>query len=199
MRYIKLGITYMFKNFGYIALAWLLPAVFFGLCISPFRMLEFVGKYPSTVISSFSNIFDILMPISWLKVFLAILGILLVAVFASFVFGEMESHMRSGKLGFKNIFSFVNNNIMVVAINILLLAVIYAVLVFLLGSILFLFHLMFSGLSNLPTTLNVIFAIIFVMAVLALYTLIALTFLINIPNMISNGYSFKEGISSTLA
>ena len=95
-------------------------------------------------------------------------------------------------------FTYVNNDILVVLINIILLAVIYAVLTFLLGSISFLLHLIFSGLSNIPTVLNSVFTIILTCAFLALYVFITVVLLVNIPNMITNGYSLKEGISSTM-
>lgn len=198
MKFIKLGSTYFFKNSWWMMLIWLLPSIFAGLLIGPFQIVQFMNVYPSTPIGGFSDIFKILMPFEWLKIIFVILGILLVAIFLCMAFGETESHMRSGKLRFKEIFSYVNNDILVTLVNVLLIVVIYAVLTFLLGSILFLLHLLLSGLSNVPTVLNIIIAIVFCVAILIVFTFAVLLFLINIPNMISNGYSFKEGISSTM-
>lgn len=198
MKLFKLGLKYMFKNFGYMSLLWLLPTVFIGLFCGPYKIIEFVNLYPTTNISNFGDIFAILMPIDWLKVLLGILAIVLVAIFLSMVIGEMESHMRSGKFSFKNMFTFVNNDILVVLINIVLLAVIYTVLTFLFGCIAFLFHLIFSGLAFVPTTLNSIITIVLSCGFVALYVFVTLVFLINIPNMLTNGYSLKEGISSTM-
>ena len=65
------------------------------------------------------------------------------------------------------------------------------------GSIIFLFHLLISGLSNTPTLLCVIIAIVLCCALIVVYVLANIEMLINIPNMISNGYSLKEGLSST--
>lgn len=198
MKLFTLGIKYMFKNFGYMSLLWLIPSVFVGLFCGPFKIIEFMNLYPSANIASFGDIFSILMPVDWLKILLCVLAIALVSVFLSMVFGEMESHMRSGKFTFKNMFTFVNNDILVVLFNIVLLAIIYAILMFLFGSLSFLFHLIFSGLSNIPTVLNSIITIIFASGFLALYIFITVVFLVNIPNMITNGYSLKEGISSTM-
>lgn len=198
MKLFNLGIKYCFKNFGYISLLWLLPSVFVGLFCGPYKIIEFMNAYPTANIETFGDIFAILMPFSWLKLLLAILAIALVAVFLSMVVGGMESHMRSGKFSFKNMFTFVNNDILVVLINIVLLAVIYAVLTFLFGCLAFLFHLMFSGLANVPTILNSIITIILASGFVALYAFITNIFLVNIPNMITNGYSLKEGISSTM-
>lgn len=197
MKFSKLGIAYMFKNFLYIFLLCLIPAVFVGLFCGPYQIVEFMNIYSSKEILNFSSIFQILMPFDWLRILLSILGVLLVSVFISMVLGEMERHMRSGKSNFKHMFSYVNNDIMVVMINLVVLAIIYLVFTFLLGSILFLFHLMLSGLGNVPTVLNVIFAIVFCCVHIVVYTFATILFLTNIPNMITNGYSFKEGVSST--
>ena len=198
MRFIKLGSSYFFKNSWWTLLIWLLPSVFAGFLIGPFQIVSFMNVYPGTAITGFSDIFTILMPFSWLKVVFIILGILLVSIFLCMAIGEAESHMRSGKLKFKEIFSYVNNDILVTLVNILLIVVVYAILTFLLGSILFLMHLLLSGLTNAPTILNIIIAIVFCVITIVLFTFAVLLFLINIPNMISNGYSFKEGISSTM-
>ena len=62
----------------------------------------------------------------------------------------------------------------------------------------FLFHLIFSGLTNTPTVLNSVVTIMLASCYLVLLVFITFVFLINIPNMITNGYSLKEGLSSTM-
>ena len=197
MRFIKLGGKYTLKNCWWIALLWLVPSVFVGLCCGPFQIVEFMNKYPTTSISSFGDIFKLLMPLSWSRVVFCILGILLVSVSLSLFVGQSESHMRSGKLSFKELFSYVNNDILVVLVNVVVIELINLFINFIFGSVIFLFHLMLSGLSNAPTVLCSIIAIILSVCILLLNCLVLAMFLINIPNMISNGYSFKEGISST--
>lgn len=197
MKYIKLSNGYFFKNSWWLLLVWLLPSVFVGLCTGPFQLIEFMNKYPSTVINSYGDIFKILMPISWQGVVFIALGIVLISIFLSMSFGETESHMRSGKLDFKGIFSYVNNDILVTVINIVIIELVYVALTFILGSIMFLLHLLLSGFSCVPTVLNVVIAITLCVAVLILFFVVQAMFLLNIPNMISNGYSLKEGISST--
>lgn len=198
MKNFSLGLKYMFKNFGFVALVWLLPSVFLGLLCNPFKVVEFVNVYPTTTISSFGDIFAILMPFSWLEVLFGVLGVLIVSLFLSMAFGHMENHMRSGKYNFKNTFNFINNNILVVLANVIILAVLYVLLTFLFGSIAFLFHLLFSGLSNIPTIANSIVTIVFGCGFACLYTFLTVVFLTNIQNMLANGYSLKEGISNTM-
>lgn len=197
MKFIKLGGKYALKNSWWLMLIWLLPSIFVGLCCAPFQIVQFMNTYPTTTISSFADIFNILMPVSWLKIVFALLGILLVAVFLCMAIGQTESHMRSGKLKFREIFSYINNDILVVLINIIVLEIIYLVITFVFGSIIFLFHLLISGLSNAPSVLCVIIAIILCCAILVIYALANIEMLINIPNMVSNGYSLKEGLSNT--
>ena len=197
MKFVKLGSKYSIKNSWWLLLIWLLPSIFVGLCCGPFKIIEFMNKYPTTTISSFADIFSILMPISWLKVVFVILGIMLMSVFLCLAVGQTESHMRSGKLKFKEVFSYINNDILVVLVNVIVLEIIYLVVTFVFGSIIFLFHLLISGLTNTPTVLCAIIAIVLCCALIFVYTLANVEMLINIPNMISNGYSLKEGLSNT--
>lgn len=197
MRFFKLGGSYFVKNCWWLLLIAFLPAVFVGLLTGPYQLITFINNYPTTTISSFTDIFRLLMPVSWITIIFAILAILLVSIFVSVAVGVSENHMRSGKLKFKDIFSYVNNDILVALVNIVIIEITYLVLTFLFGSIMFLFHLILSGLSNMPSILNVVFATILCVVELVLFTTCEILFLLNIPNMISNGYSLKEGISST--
>ena len=197
MRFIKLGGKYFAKNCWWLLLIWLVPSVFIGLLTGPFQIVEFINNYPTTVISGFGDIFKILMPISWQRVVFALIGVILVSVFLSMSVGQTESHMRSGKLNFKEIFSYINNDILVVIINVVVIEVVNLFLTFILGSIIFLVHLLLCGLSSVPSVLMVIIAVVLCCALLLLYGFVLVMFLLNIPNMITNGYSFKEGVSST--
>ena len=197
MRFIKLGSKYFAKNCWWLLLLWLVPSVFIGLLTGPFQIVEFINKYPATVISGFGDIFKILMPISWQRIVFALIGVILVSVFLSMSVGQTESHMRSGKLNFKEIFSYINNDILVVIINVFVIEIVNLLLTFIFGSIIFLFHLLLSGLSSVPTVLTVIIAIVLCCLLLVMYGFVLAMFLINVPNMITNGYSFKEGVSST--
>lgn len=199
MRYIKLCFNYLFKSGWYVWLLWLLPSIFVGFCCGPFNVLKFVNIYPNITISHFGDMFWALSPVTWLNVLFAVLGIVLVSIALSMAIGQMESHMRSGKLNFKEIFSSVNNNILVVLVNVILMFVISFVLKFLLGAVLFLFHIMLSGLSNTPSVINIVFAVIFCGGEIVLFMFVMAIFSVNIPNMITNGYSFKEGISSSVS
>lgn len=197
MKLVKLGAKYSLKNSWWLLLLWLLPSIFVGLCCGPYQIVQFINIYGKTTINGFGDIFTILMPFTWQRVVFTVLGILLVAVFLSMAIGQAESHMRSGKLKFKELFSYINNDILVVLINLVVLELIYIGLTFILGSIIFLFHLVLCGLPSVPSVLCLVIAIVLCCANILLYLLLSATLYINIPNMITNGYSLKEGISST--
>ncbi len=197
MKFLKLGAKYSIKNCWWLLLIWLLPSIFVGFCCGPYQIIQFMNTYPSTTISSFGDLFTILMPFNWQRVVFTLLAVIVVAIFLSMAIGQTESHMRSGKLKFKEIFSYINNDILVVLINVAVLELIYVALTFIFGSVIFLFHLLISGIPNAPTVLCSIIAVVICCVILFLYMLASVLMLINIPNMISNGYSLKEGIGST--
>ena len=68
MRYIKLSFKYCVKNILFLFLMSLIPAVFIGSLLSPFKFLEFINNYSSLAVVSFSDIFYSIIDISWLKI-----------------------------------------------------------------------------------------------------------------------------------
>jgi hypothetical protein len=188
----------MFKNFLWIFLLSLIPAVFVGLLLSPFQIFEFMNIYSALPVINFSSVFLAIMNLSWVSVILIILGLVVTSIFASCIFGQMEKHMRSGKLKFNSIGVYVNNNILVVGANLAILLIMYVVLTFLLSTIIFFLHLIFSGLMSSPTIVNTVIVLIFCSAIFVLFLQLVAIFLLNIPNMAINGYNAKTAFSNSL-
>ena len=140
MKFIKQSFSYMIKNYLYIFLFCIIPVAFIGILNSPFKIIEFMNKYPTSLINNFGELFSLIFNLNWLDFVLGILGIVIFSLFLSIILGHMENHMRSGKNNFKNMHSYVNNNILVVLVNVFALVVAYLVLMFLLACLLFLFH-----------------------------------------------------------
>ena len=111
MRYIKLSFKYSVKNILFLFLMSLIPAIFIGSLLSPFKFLEFINNYASLTIVSFADIFYSIIDISWLKVLFYCLALGLISVFVSIIVGEIENHFRSGKKNFYNFKNYINNNI----------------------------------------------------------------------------------------
>ena len=198
MKYIKLSFKYLFKNFLYIFLLAIIPAGFLGALTSPFKIFEFMTDYKNIKVDSFADIFNGLINFNFLPVFFSILGLVVLAIFVSLAIGQMENHMRSGKINYKNMFQYVNNNILVVLVNIFIVLVIWFLLQFLLSAILFLLHLIISGIGNTPNVANIIFAVLLCTVKFVLFIQIVSIMVINIPNMLISGYPIKQAISNSI-
>lgn len=198
MKFFKLSISYMFKNFLYLFLFSLIPAVFIGAILNPFKPVVFLVNYSSTPVINFGTILSGVFNFSWLNLLLGVIGFLITVVCVSAIFGQMENHMRSGKLNIKSTKNYVNNSILMVAVNLLILLVLWFVVLFVVSLLFFLFHLIFSGINNSPTVINTIIAIVLAVAGFLAYIFAFLIITINIPNMLFNGYPLKDSISNSI-
>lgn len=198
MKYAKLSFNYIFKNFLYIFLLGLVPMAYVGGLISPFKTFEFMTNYANITVNSFGDVFYALIDFQIVPIILAVLGIAVLSIFVSLCIGQMENHMRSGKLNYKSMFQYLNNNILVVMLNLFICLVIWFVLQFLLSGLIILLHLVCSGMGNQPTTLNIILAIILCVLKFVLFIGITSIMFITIPNMLISGYPTKQAIANSI-
>ncbi len=184
MEYFKSVISYFFKNFGFVMLFSVIPAVFFGSLLSPFKMVEFLYLYPTLTLDTFGEFFCAMVPLDWLTILLTVVGLILMAFFVSILFGKLESHFRIGKRswGIKN--TGANNNFPGVLFNILIFIVCYLVLA-LLGTLLItLLNFIFSvgavaGVAEIILVYAVAALLISIMSYLTLlFALVALDMMI---------------------
>ena len=77
MRYIKLNFKYLIKNILFVFLLSLIPAIFMGSLLNPFKFLEFVNNYANIVVVNFADIFYNIIDISWLKLLFYVIGFFL--------------------------------------------------------------------------------------------------------------------------
>jgi len=198
MRYIKLSFKYLIKNILFVFLLSLIPAIFMGSLLSPFKFLEFINNYANLVVVNFGSIFYSIIDISWLKLLFYFIGFALLFVCVSIIIGLIENHFRSGKRNYTSIKNYINNNILTVCINLIIIFVINFVLSFLSGTIIYLFHIMLAGINSAPNAGCIVIAIIMFVLYTCVMAVISLVLLLNIPNMNINGYTFKQSISSTI-
>ena len=198
MRYIKLTFKYCIKNILFLFLMSLIPAVFIGSLLSPFKFLEFINNYAKITVVNFGDIFYSIIDISWLKILFYILAFAILSLFLSIIVGEIENHFRSGKKNYFNVKHYINNNILTILLNLLIFVVINFIVSFLCGTIIYLFHVMLCGLNSSASVACVIIAIIIFTLYFCVICLSGLAILINTPNMLFNGYNFKQAISSTI-
>lgn len=198
MKYLKNSLSYLFKNFLYIFLLALVPTAFIGGLLSPFKLFEFMTNYSGIVVNSFGDIFYALVDFKALTIFFAFLAVIIVSIFVSLAIGQMENHMRSGKLNYKSMSQYLNNNILVVILNIAMIWLIWFVLQFLLSAILMLLHIIISGIGSAPNVGNIVVAIIFCALKFAIFVQLTAIIFLTIPNMLISGYPTKQAISNSI-
>lgn len=198
MRYIKLSFKYLIKNALFLFLISLVPALFFGSLLSPFKFLNFINNYSSMVVTGFADIFYGLIDLSWLKALFYVLSIALLALAVSIIIGAIDNHFRSGKKNYYKVKNYINNNILVVLINLLLIFVINFIISLLSATMIYLFHILFSGLNASASIGCIIVAIIMFTIYFCIMIIVSMVVMLNIPNMLINGYTFKQSISNTV-
>ena len=198
MSFVKSALSYIKRNFLYLLIYAVIPTIFVGVILHPFALFEFLVKYPSLVVTNLGSLLSIMFNFNIWHILLSILGIIIICAFASMVLGQIENHMRSGKVNIKNSISNLNNNLIVTSVNILILTVILLVLEFVFCSLLCLFHLIICGLNSSPNVASIIIAVILASAMFVLFMQIAGMFMLNIPNMTINGYPAKQAISNSI-
>ena len=198
MKYVKLSFGYIFKNFLYIFLLAIVPTAYFGGLLSPFKTFEFMTNYSKITVRSFGDIFYSLIDFKILPIILVVLGIAVLSVFVSLAIGQMENHMRSGKLNYKSMFQYLNNNILVVIVNLSIILLIWFVLQFLLSGLIILLHIICSGIGNQPTVLNIVLAVILCVIKFIIFMFITSIMFLTIPNMLISGYPTKQAIANSI-
>lgn len=198
MRYIKLTTKYMVKNILFLFLIALIPSVFMGSLLSPFKFLEFINGYTKLTVVNFSSIFFSIVDISWLKVLFYVLAYALISIAVSIIIGQIENHFRSGKMNFSNIKNNINNNILIVFSSLMILSLLGLFLSLISSTIIYLFHILICGLNTTPNVALFIIAIVIYVLYFCVMSIVSLILYINIPNMLNNGYNFKQSISSTI-
>lgn len=198
MRYIKQSFKYIYKNGLVLLLFSLVPAIFYGGLLRPFKFIEFINNYSNLTVLNFGDIFFSIIEISWLKLLYYVFAFILFGVFFSIIIGIIENHFRSGKNNYSNIKAYINNNITSVLINIILLFLINFVLSFLSSVLIYLFHVLLVGLNTTPSLACIIIAILIFVIYFCVSMSLGLVFMLNVPTMMQNGYLFKQSISNTI-
>ncbi|PKK95977.1 MAG: hypothetical protein CVV59_00895 [Tenericutes bacterium HGW-Tenericutes-4] len=198
MKFIKLTMSYMGKNFLYLFLMALIPAIFWGSTLSPFQPIEFINTYSTIPVVAFGSIFNAFFQFGWLQLLLSLVTLVLLAIFISAILGQIEQHFRSGKLNVNAIKDHVNNHILIVVANLVALFVIGFMLLFATSAILFLLHLLISGINASPTVFNVVVANVLLSIMFILYSVIASIIFVNTANMMSDGSEFRYSFSNSI-
>lgn len=157
MENIKSTISYYFKNWLGIFVFMILPALYIGLLLKPFGLIEFLWAYPTLDITSFSDFFSHIFNFGWTQTVLWIIGLFLLTICVSLVYGKIESHFRVGKFSYALNGGVLNSNAVSVFWCILLMFVCFFTITLLCICLMLLFHFIFV--TNLH---NVVLSTIFI-------------------------------------
>lgn len=156
MNYFKSTAAYYFKNFWFVMLFSIVPAIYIGLLLHPFMFVEFLYNYPNKEFSGFASFISAMLPLDVMTLVLGLIGLIFVTILISMLLGKVEAHFRLGKksLAFKS--SGVNNNFSSVLISSLFLLVSFLVLMVILALLIMLMNFIFAnnGMIVVSTVLN---------------------------------------------
>lgn len=91
-------LDYYIKNFLYIIIFVIAPAIFIGVFLKPFSMIEMLCRYPGLDINTFGDLFGTVYSWGWLEVLAMIAGVILILICLSLLIGKIEGHFRTGKM-----------------------------------------------------------------------------------------------------
>ena len=196
MNFVKNVLNYYFKNFIYIILFTIVPAIYFGALLHPFALFEFLPKYTYTDINTFGNLFNVVYGMNWWSVLLILIGLVMIVVFLCVMLGFIENHFRTGNPNIENSFK-LNSNVISVSITVVLLAICTFIINILAMLLIYLIHFI-AGTSTAGLIVGQILSII--IAVLILYPTARIFSVMAFATieMIINGSSLRVGISNAL-
>lgn len=195
MNYLKEVLNYYGKNFLYIAVFCLAPAIFCGLLLKPFAIFEFIANYPNLTINNFGELFSAVYGLDWFDILWIFIGFVLIVLSISLLLGFIESHFKTGKVSLSNSFS-LNSNALIVAKITILTAIVCFIINFVLMLLMFTVHAIFNnnGVATVPgIIINYVFVIASMIAVARAFTMLVLTGI----EMLINGSPITVSFSDT--
>lgn len=189
------SIRYVYKNFLYVLFFTVIPAIFVGAFLQPFKLAGFVAQYKATSVNGLAQIFNMFFDFSLKNILNTIFASVLIIIFISAYLGNIEYHFRSGKTNFSQLSSYINNNFLAVTFYYVIVSLLFALYKILLMLFVFTFHVIFSGLGNSATVFTYIFAIVLVVLSFVLFVYAIGYFVLAVPITLSSGYSVRTALS----
>ncbi len=112
LKYLKMTMSYANGKIWYLILLALMPSVLISFMFSPYGAIRFFCNFSDFYNASFGDMYLVVSGISPQFYWLGIIGIVVVPLFMSVLFGAVERHMRTGdfNLGFDRVRSRLNYN-----------------------------------------------------------------------------------------
>lgn len=193
MRYTRLAFQYLRKNFWYLALVLLLPAVAVGLLTEPSTMIRLFVHFEDLNLMTFADVFFAISELNWISVAVGIFAVPLISVFFSIVCGLESKHMRWGILSSKGLSKRINNNFLPV----FKMMLVFLFIIELYAVVCSLFTFLWIGIINnsaVALALTITFNVVLFVVMLFAMILLSLT----IPIMSITGKNLRKSIAESI-
>lgn len=196
MRIFSKTIKYAAANFHWLLLGFLLPAFVYGFFSGRQNFLSFIFEYPSLEVKNYLTILGFFIDFKMLKYVVPfILFAVSVVLTFSLVASVVEGHLRLGKVSFAGPFGKINNSVITILAFTLIGFAAYVICAFLLSSILFLSHIIFSGSNGKPAFAAIMIAYVLIIVFIAASVYVIEICIFVIPAKLVVGYAFSEGFA----
>jgi hypothetical protein len=186
MIFVKQTLDYLKKNFIFLIVFAVIPAVMYAINNTTLNIYNFFIKISTHHKFNFVEIYKSFSTINYNSFTKTLLSFLATIVFVSLILAFIEKHMRIGKRTFKGIVGKLNDNIMPVFLLIFLFIIILEIWSVLLSAFLITAAIILQGTALLITS-----SIICLILYLLLFMLMGL-FVIWLPCILITGFNYSE-------
>ena len=193
MRYIKLSLKYMFKNFFELLLVVLLPAVIAGLVSESCSTVRFLAGFMDGSYDSFTSVYLSMGDYDWKNIVAGVLMLPVAVIMLSGACGMVSRHMRLGVLNFKNFNRRINNNFLVILKTTLLLIVLMQIYAIIISATTFLWVKLFATIEG-AYAMTIISNVVMILSV----TLFVSVFMLSVPTMSITGLNMRRAMAESM-
>lgn len=189
-------LKYMFKNIFMLTGFVIVPLLFAGFFSKFYNFATFFAGYANTVVRNFGTILGITFDLSFENIVYTALGFMLIIISLSALIGYIDYHFKSGVKSVKDINSFINNNIMITFVYSIIVLLLFMLFKFVASLAVFVFHVIFSGLNNVPNNFTYIFNLVVVIGLFVLVVFVMAYLMLAYPITINSGYTIRTSMSA---
>ena len=194
MRFARLALQYLRKNFWYLALVTLIPSVVMGLLTEPCTMIQFFVEFDQTKLITFKDVFFSISELNWKSLLIGAAAVLIFSAFFSMLCGLESKHMRWGILPSEGLPKRINNNYLPV----IKLILVFLFLMELYAVICSLFTFLWVKVIHkaaVALAMTIIFNVVLFLVMLSAMILLSLT----LPVMSISGLTLRKAMAESVA
>ncbi len=193
MRYIKLSLQYMFKNFFQLFLVVLIPSIIAGLVSEACSTVKFLAEFKEGNYQSFTSIYLAMGDYDWKNIVAGVLLLPVAVIMISGACGLVSRHMRLGIMNFNNFNRRINNNFLVVLKTIILLLVALQIYAIIISATTFLWVKLFATIQG-AYVMTIISNVIMMISMV----LFVSVFMLSVPTMSITGLNMRGAMAESM-